>query len=287
MADDISHNFGGLYGEFSDYENSQIIILPVPFEKTSTWLGGSAGGPDAIIEASNHLELYDIETTSEVYERGICTLDEVRVNESEAMISEVYDQVKKLSNDEKFVVTLGGEHTVCLGVVKAHTEDYEDLCILQLDAHTDLRDTFEDNRFSHACVMKRASEFVPDIVSVGVRSMDSDESQFINENKIFYAADILASKDWIDKIAGQLSANTYVSIDLDVFDPSIMPSTGTPEPGGLDWYDVCGLLKAVSEKSNIVGFDVVELSPTENKAPDFLAAKLIYKILSYKFAREK
>lgn len=285
MSNKVPFNFGGLPKEFSNYEKSTIVVLPVPFDKTSTWIKGSEKGPKAIIEASQNMELYDIETNSTVCEKGIFTEKEIIAKSSEEMIEKVYKKVKVLLNDKKFVVTMGGEHTVSLGAIKAHAEFFNNCSILQLDAHTDMRDSYEGSIYNHACVMARAKEITKNIVSVGIRSMDSSELKNIDCGRTFFAHEIHDSKDWAEKAVALLSQNVYVTIDLDVFDPSIMQATGTPEPGGLDWYQVTGLLKTVSEKKNIVGFDVVELCPTKNKAPDFLAAKLIYKILSHRFLK--
>jgi agmatinase len=288
------HNFGNLKRRFSDYKNSRIVILPVPFEKTSSWLRGSAKGPDAIIDASKNLEFYDIETGSEVYREGIHTASAITSSNSVEMINKVYGRARTLLNDSKFIVLLGGEHTVSLGSIKAHAEHYPELSILHLDAHTDRRDSYEGNRYNHACVMARAIEILgargrgqkQSIISVGIRSMDSSELPYIDKRKIFYASDIKKHREWVKKVTKELSDNVYVTIDMDVFDPSIVPSTGTPEPGGLDWYEVMGLLRTLSLKKRVVGFDVVELRPSENRAPDFLAAKLIYTFLSYVFMQK-
>jgi len=279
----ITHNFGALEKRFSEYKASKIVILPVPFEKTSSWLRGSVNGPYAIISASKNLEFYDIETGSEVYKNGIHTLRAISSEYPQEMFDKVYKTVTKLLVDEKFVVLLGGEHTVSLGSIRAHAEHYPDLSILHLDAHTDMRDSYEGNRYSHACVMARAKEITPNIVSAGIRSMDSSEIASIDEKRVFYAADIKRDKGWIQKVIRELTETVYVTIDVDVFDPSIIPSTGTPEPGGLDWYEVAGLLKTLSIKKRVVGFDVVELCPTDNRAPDFTVAKLIYTFLSFIF----
>jgi agmatinase len=185
-------------------------------------------------------------------------------------------------------VVVGGEHSVSIGPVKAQVDNNKDVTVLQLDAHCDLRDEYNGSKYNHACVMARVRELAP-ILQVGIRSMDSSEKQLMDKARIFFAKDIYNNRDWIDKVIQKLSDNVYITIDLDVFDPSVMPSTGTPEPGGLLWYDVLALLKAVCDKKNVVGFDVVELCPNDSnssatgKAPDFLAAKLIYKLLSYKF----
>lgn len=283
----LPHNFAGLPAKHSGYGKSKIVVLPVPFDKTSSWIKGSDRGPEAIINASKNMELYDIETESEVYMYGIHTDAPVRAGTSLKMIDAVCRRVAKCLNDNKFVVLLGGEHTVSLGSIKAHIESFDELSILHLDAHSDMRDSYEDNRFSHACVMARVKELTDRIVSVGVRSMDSSELKNIRRNNVVYASEIRGSKSWVQKVVRKLSGDVYITIDADVFDPSIMPSTGTPEPGGLGWYEVMDLLKTVSKARNIVGFDVVELCPSQNVAPDFLASKLIYKLLSFKFYYEK
>ena len=278
-------NFGDLPGEYSNLRDARIVIIPVPYDRTSTWIKGADKGPAAIIEASANMELYDIETGSEVYRKGIFTADALKVEDlpPEDMIEMVSEEVRHYIEKEKFTVVVGGEHSVSIGSIKAHVKSSADVTVLQLDAHTDLRDEYNGSKYNHACVMARVREACP-IVQVGVRSMDSSEKEFIDRGRVFFAEDIYSRTGWIDEAVGKLSGKVYVTIDLDVFDPSIMPSTGTPEPGGLLWYEVLRLLKAVSDKKNIVGFDVVELCPNErNKAPDFLAAKLIYKMLSYKF----
>ncbi len=295
MKTKVPHNFGGLPEEFSNYKNSKIVILPIPFDKTSSWIKGADRGPNAIIEASKNMELYDIETNSEVYKKGIFTLKPLTGAGSKKMVDNAYRQAGKLLDDGKFVVSLGGEHTVSLGPIKAHAEKFNDMSILHLDAHSDRRDSYEGDKLSHACIMARAGEILgfkdsrvqgsktQNIISVGIRSMDSSELKNIKGQKIFYASEIYKSKSWIKEAVKKLTRNVYVTIDLDVFDSAIMPSTGTPEPGGLNWYHVIDLLESVAVNKNIIGFDVVELCPSQNKAPDFLAAKLIYKLLSLKF----
>lgn len=283
MKSKYPHNFGDLPQEYSNYKNSDIVILPVPFDKTSTWIKGADRGPRAIIEASKNLEFYDIETNSEVYKRGIFTDKRITAKNPKEMINKTYERVKDLLNDKKFVIVLGGEHTVSIGTIKAHAEFFKNIDILHLDAHSDMRDSYERKKFSHACVMSRVKEITGNIVSVGIRSMDSSELKNVDSHRILYAAEIYQSKNWISRVVRKISKNVYITVDLDVFDPSIMPSVGTPEPGGLGWYQVINLLKSVSENKNIIGFDVVELCPSENKAPDFLAAKLVYRLLSLVF----
>ena len=270
----------------SRLENSKIVVIPVPYDETSTWIKGADKGPEAIIEASANMELYDIETDSEVCLKGIYTDEPVKEKSSpEKMVGAVEKRVSRHLNNKKFTIVFGGEHSVSLGAIKAHAKNNKDMCVLQLDAHSDLKDEYDGSKYNHTCVMARVKEICP-IVQVGIRSMDSSEKDNMDKNNVFFAKDIVDNKKWIDKVISKLSKNVYLTIDLDVFDPSIMPSTGTPEPGGLLWYDVLALLKKVIEKKNLVGFDVAELCPNEqNKAPDFLAAKLIYKILSFKFRR--
>jgi agmatinase len=265
-------------------ENARIVVVPVAYDRTSTWIKGADKGPAAIIEASANMELYDIETDSEVYKKGIFT-DQVLegMTSPEDMIEAVRVRVRHYIEDNKFVAVMGGEHSVSIGSITAHHEQCHAMTVLQLDAHCDLRDEYDGSKYNHACVMARVRELCP-AVQVGIRSMDVSERQFAAGETVFFAEDIYNRKDWIEKVAAGLSDRVYITIDLDVFDPAVMPSTGTPEPGGLLWYDVLTLLKSVCDKKNVVGFDVVELCPDErNKAPDFLAAKLIYKVLSYKF----
>ncbi len=267
-----------------DYARASIVILPVPFDKTSTWIKGADKGPQKIIEASQYLELYDIETDSEVFKKGIFTARAIHAATSAEMIKKTDSAVSNYLKDNKFVVVLGGEHSVSIGAIKSFAGHYEDLSILHLDAHTDRRDTYKGNRYNHACVIARGREYVENIVSVGIRSMDASERRNADIKRIFFAHLIHDSEKWIDNAVGLLTDNVYVTIDLDVFDPSIMPSTGTPEPGGLGWYQVLRLLRSVAESKRIVGFDVVELCPSDSWAPDFLAAKLVYILLSYIYA---
>lgn len=280
-------NYGDLPEQNSELRSSKIVILPVPYDATSTWGKGADKGPQAIIEASNNLEIYDIETDSEVHFLGIHTAEPLAVSDDpEIMSNEVYKEVKKLLNRNKFIVTLGGEHSVSIGAMKAHAEKFEDLTIIQIDAHADLRDEYMGSKYNHACVMARAREMAT-CIQIGIRSMSVEESFAIEPSRIFLARDINDNETWKYDMLSTLSNNVYITFDLDALDPSIMPSTGTPEPGGLLWYQAIEILRRISEKANIVGFDVVELAPNPvDKAPDFLAAKLIYKLLTYKFVDE-
>ncbi|MBN1973945.1 MAG: agmatinase [Sedimentisphaerales bacterium] len=276
--------FADLPKEYSSPEQAKIVIVPVPYDGTSTWQKGADKGPEALIDASAHMELYDIETDSQVYLKGIFTAKPVDVDmPPEEMVESVEKAVRSYLEKNKFVVVVGGEHSVSTGTVKAHLEKYKDFTVLQLDAHSDLRYEYEGSKYNHACVMSRISELCP-IVQVGIRSTDYSEQEALDKSRVFFAENIYGSNDWVKKVLSLLTKKVYITIDLDVFDPSIMPSTGTPEPGGLLWYNVLMLLKAVFDDKEVVGFDVVELCPNpKNKAPDFLAAKLIYKLLSYKY----
>lgn len=283
---DTKNNYGDLPDDNSSYPTASIVVLPVPYDGTSTWIKGADDGPRAIIEASAQVELYDIETGTEVYLRGIFTDDPVEEKTSpERMAGAVAHRAAQHLENGKFLVTLGGEHSVTIGVLQAFGKQSDNFTVLQLDAHADLRMEYHGSACNHACVMARAKEKHP-IVQVGIRSMDGDERHNAVPGRIFYAHEMQAGRGWIDEVVALLTDRVYVTIDLDVFDISIMPATGTPEPGGLSWYDVLALLKKVAERKTVIGFDVVELCPNEFSGPsNFLAAKLIYKFLSYIFSK--
>jgi agmatinase len=276
--------YGDLPKEFTTFESSKIVIITVTYDGTTTWIKGSDKAPKAILEASSNLEMYDIDTDSEVHKLGIHTAEPVlEASSPEAMVDEVYSRVKALYKKKKFPVVLGGEHTVSIGAFKAASEQFGDLTILQFDAHADMRDTYNGSKFDHHCVMARASEMAP-VVQVGIRSMSAGEREDIKPDCVFYAMQIYDQSTWMYELLNKLTRNVYITIDLDVLNPSIMPSTGTPEPGGMNWFDIINILKKISEQVNIVGFDITELVPNkENKAPDYLVAKLIYSLLTDKF----
>ncbi|MBW1781683.1 MAG: agmatinase [Deltaproteobacteria bacterium] len=278
--------FGALNDDFCCYETAAVAVLPVPYDGTSTWMKGADLGPQAVIDASAHMELYDIETDSEVFRRGIVTVAPVDCPDNpEEMAVAVYDRARPLLRDRKFVVGLGGEHSISVGLVRAAADRFPDLSVLQLDAHCDTREAYEGSRFNHACVMSRIGEICP-YVQAGIRSMDGSERAGVKTGRIFFAHEIAANTNVISELLEALTHSVYITIDLDVLDPSIMPSTGTPEPGGLDWYTLIGLLRPVIMEKNVVGMDVTELLPhPDNRAPDFLAAKLVYRILSMIFAK--
>ncbi len=278
--------FGDFPKEFSNPKTAKIAILPIPYDGTSTYGKGADKGPDAIIAASPYLENYDIETNSEVYKRGIYVEAPVKEKRSpEKMVAAVEKAAAEIIAKGKFYAGLGGEHSVTPGAVYPHAKKYKNLSVLQLDAHTDMREEFHGSKNNHACAMARVKDVCP-VVQVGIRSVDIGEYQNIKKDKIFYAKDIHDNDAWMGKAVQQLTDNIFITIDLDVFDPAFMPSTGTPEPGGLDWYQVLTFLRKVTKEKNVVGFDIVELAPKKGvPAPDFLAAKLVYTLLGYVFAK--
>jgi agmatinase len=271
---------------YRDPASARVAIIPVPYDATSSWVKGADRGPAAILEASANVENYDIESDSEPYKVGIFTDKPILEKSSpEKMVAAVEKRITEHLSADRFPIVLGGEHSVSIGAIKAQAKRHKKLTVLQLDAHSDLRAEYHGSRFSHACVMASARELCP-AVQVGIRSMDVCEKSRLKKSNVFFAEEIHGKRGWFNKAASLLEGNVYVTIDLDVFDPSIMPSTGTPEPGGLGWYEVLDLLRLVFRKANVTGFDVVEMCPNPaNKSPDFLAAKLIYKLISYKFGK--
>ena len=277
-------SFGDLPEKYADSSASRVSILPIPYDGTSTWIKGADAGPAALLEASANMELYDIETDSEPYRVGIHTeLPVAEASTPEAMVAESQHRVEQLINAGKYVVTIGGEHSVSIGPIYAHAKAYANLTVLQIDAHTDLREEYEGSKCNHACVMARARE-VASIVQVGIRSMDVEEKQRLPEGGVFWAHQIVGNSTWEQRAIDKLSENVYLTIDLDGCDPSIMPSTGTPEPGGLQWHPTLAFLRKVFAQRNVVGFDIVELSPNPSeKSSNFFAAKLLYRLLAFKF----
>ncbi|MCY1636451.1 agmatinase [Marinifilum sp. D737] len=277
-------NFAGIEDEYCTFENAATLLQSIPYDGTSTWGKGADKAFPAFLEALENMELYDIETNSEVYQTGVHILPDIVEDESpEAMVKAVYQSAKENLETGKFTTYFGGEHSVSIGVIRAFHEKFDNLTVLQLDAHADLRKEYDGTPFNHACAVHEASK-IANLVQVGIRSMDSCELEYLNREQCYFAQDIHKQTSWMDDSISKMTENVYLTIDLDVFDPSIMPSTGTPEPGGLDWYTVISYLRKVFRQKNVVGFDIVELAPQEGqKAPDFLTAKLYYKLLSYRF----
>lgn len=277
--------FGKIEDEYSDFESSEILLQSIPYDGTSTWGKGADEGFEAFLNAAEHMELYDIETDSEVYTKGIHVLDSVDENSSpEAVFESVYENTQKLLKTDKFLTFFGGEHSISIGIIKAFYEKYSDLTVLQIDAHTDLRPSYMGSPYNHACAVYDASKNA-NLVQVGIRSMDHSEKEHLDKSKCFFAEEMYGNTNWMQASLNMITDPVYITFDLDAFDPSIMPATGTPEPGGLNWNTTIQYLKKVFDEKNVVGFDIVELAPIDGlHAPNFLAAKLYYKMLSYKFA---
>jgi len=277
--------YAGIDEKYAGIEKSKIVLIPVPYDGTSTWQKGADKGPEAFLEASENMELYDIETDSEVYKEGVYMTDAVTENSSpEAMVDAVHEITKKYIKKNKFVTIFGGEHSVSIGTIRAFNECFNSLTVLHIDAHADLRKEYAGSSCNHACAVYEASQ-TTNLVQVGIRSMDTIEKTIAEDDKTFYAHDMVADDYWMENAIDQMTDTVFITFDLDALDPSIMPSTGTPEPGGLLWYETLDFLKKVFEEKNVVGFDIVELCPNPNeKSSDFLAAKLYYKMLSYKFS---
>jgi agmatinase len=278
-------NFGGIDPIFSSFEKAAFVVVPVPYDLTSTYQPGSRNGPLAILGASHHMELYDEELGKETYLAGIHTLPplEVDARGPAEMMMTIRQKILEIISFDKTPVILGGEHSVSWGAAWAMKEKYPEISVLQLDAHADLRDSYQGSPYSHACVGRRIWELCP-LVQAGIRSMSAEEASFITKNKIktFSADFILEENRWWEAICENLRDDVYITIDLDVLDPAIMPSTGTPEPGGIYWKDLLRLVREIAGRYRIRGFDVVELAPIPGMvAPDFLAAKLIYRIMGY------
>src|SRR5437762_3734521 len=281
-------NFGGIAEEeFSSYRNARILVWPISYEGTVSYGGGTGRGAEAIIDASRNMELYDEETDAEVYKLGIHTTTESgSVDPPEKMMASLYDRARELVSSDKFIAMIGGEHSVSAPVIRAHAEKYPNLSVLQIDAHADLRDTYDGTPHSHASIMARV---VRDLglpaVQCGIRSISAEEAAVIDElpTRIFWAKDIVGRSDWWDAAVDGLTENVYLTIDIDGLDPSLVSATGTPEPGGLGWYETIGLIRTLARKRQVVGMDLTEYSYVEGQnASAFLCAKLIYKALDRK-----
>lgn len=281
--------YAGIPEENATLENAKVMLVTVPYDGTSTWGKGADKGPELFLDASENMELYDIETGTEPYLEGVWMAGEVAEDSSpEVMTQAVYEKTKEMmQHDGKLFTLFGGEHSVSIGSIRAFGEKYPDLTVLQLDAHTDLRPEFHGSTSNHACAVFEASQKL-NLVQVGIRSCDVEEMQYVPEGQCFWAHEIAKNDRWIDDVLEKVSGNVYITIDLDAFDPAFAPSTGTPEPGGLQWYPTLELLKKVFEKCNVVAFDIVELMDSAYAKPTaFLAAKLYYKMLAYYHTAKK
>jgi agmatinase len=287
---DLKKNYLMIEEKYSSYDKSKIAILPVPYEATTSYGKGTGKGPEGILNASHFVEFFDEEMNRELcFEKGICSVHalDMKGKKGKPALEYIYKNVVELIKDKKFVVTLGGEHTISTAPIKAHFDNFKNMSVLHFDAHSDLRDEYEGTKYSHACFAARVAEFTTDITQVGIRAQCIEEYKFIKEKKIrtFYSHEIhngKYGKNWDDRVIDTLKKNVYVTFDVDYFDPSIMPSTGTPEPDGFLWSETLRLLKKLGKRRIVVGFDVVELAPVKSfPYPDFLTAKLVYKMLNY------
>ena len=264
-------------------KHADVLIGQVPYDGTTSYQPGARFAPRAIIDASRQVELYDLELKRDVSAKvKIATLPELEIDllSPEANVEHVAQFAESVTKDKKFLITLGGEHSITPGLVRPLAKQYKDLTVLQIDAHTDMRESYENTKWNHACAMKRCRDLGVRVVHVGTRNSSEEEQPFLDPKDVFYAPEVPVEKI----LARIMSKNVYLSIDVDAFDPSIMPATGTPEPGGLSWHDVLRLIRAVTRERKLVGADVTELAPMPGfVAPDFLVAKLVYKIIGYKF----
>lgn len=278
--------FGGISKKLANKDFAKVWLQSIPYDGTSTWGKGADKGFKAFLDATENMELYDIETDSEAYRKGVHILDSLDgFDTPEAMFEAVYASTQELlaNHGDKFLTFMGGEHSISIGLIKAFYEHYEDLTILQIDAHADQRATYHGTDYNHACAVYDAGQNA-NLIQVGIRSMELEERENMDYSKTYFAHEMYQKTDWMQKSIGQMTDKVYITFDLDAFDPSIMPATGTPEPGGLDWYTTMNYLRQVFASKEVVGFDIVELAPIKNfHAPQFLVAKLYYKMLSYKF----
>jgi agmatinase len=282
--------FGGALPTRPSFDDSTVVVLPVPVDRTTSYVGGTRNGPHEILQASSHMELWDEEMRADVHGVGIFTLPEMELpfGEMQAVVDEIERVAYEIVGRDKFLVTLGGEHSITPPLVSAAARKYADLSVLQIDAHADMRDAYMGTPHNHACAMRRALEHAA-VTQVGIRSLSTEEADVLPrlKTKVFYDVNMRTDPNWIDAVVETLGPNVYVTIDVDGMDPAIMPATGTPEPGGLSWQEITALLRRTAERRTIVAADIVELSPIPGMvAPSFLCAKLLYKLLTYRFVND-
>jgi N1-aminopropylagmatine ureohydrolase len=289
----VPDNFLGLESKYCDYKTSQFAVLPIPYDSTTSFLPGTRLGPASIIKASQQVELFDEELEAEFFKAGVAMLDPraPEMASPQAMHESIFKAARRVVKDGKFLFGLGGEHGVTSGLIRAVMTKHKKLSVLQIDAHLDLRDSYEGTPYSHASVMRRVHEYGATIVPVGIRNVCAEEHKFLKRSKTnpitpITARQTLSDDDWVDRVLNTLDEKVYITIDIDGFDPSFAPGTGTPEPGGLDWYQVTSLLRLVAAEKTVVGADVVEVMPIPGQAvTEFLAARLAYKLMCYVQAR--
>lgn len=268
-----------------DIEKAEILLKAFTYDGTSTWGKGADKGYGVFLEALENIEFYDIETDSLPFKKGIYTLPATgKFSSPEDMFHKTYEETKKLLEMDKFLTCFGGEHSVSIGIMKAYYEKFKDLTIVQIDAHSDLRKSYNGSTYNHACAMHEVNKHCK-IVQIGIRAIDNSELEFMDKSRVFFAQDIHKDNNWINGSLDLMSDNVYITFDIDALDPSIMPATGTPEPGGLMWYQTLDILKKVFQEKNVVGFDIVEFAPIDGlHFPQNVVANLYYKMLAYKMA---
>ncbi len=282
------NTYAGIPKKYGSFKHARVCLTPIPYDATSTWGKGADKGYQAFLTASENMELYDIETNSEPYLHGIFLDAPLKVKKlsPEEMVDQVYRYVSLQLKAKKLYTYFGGEHSISIGIIRAFAKKYKNISVLQLDAHTDLRQEYLGTKFNHACALAEAQK-TTNLVQVGIRSMDKSEMKYVRTNNVYWAHQIMDNDFWMEEAIQKLSNKVYITLDLDVLDSSLMPSTGTPEPGGMQWYQLLQFLRMVFNRKEVLGFDIVELAPNpHNRAPDFLAAKLYYKMLAYYFEKE-
>lgn len=282
--------FGGVLPRRRSFDESRVVVLPVPVDRTTSYVGGTRNGPHEILQASSHMELWDEELHVDVHGVGIFTLPEMELpfGEMEALVEEIERVAYEIVGRDKFLLALGGEHSITPPLVSAAARKHAPLSVLQIDAHADMRDAYMGSGYNHACAMRRSVEYAR-LTQVGIRSLSTEEAEILPRlnTTVFYDVSMRRDPTWIDAVVTSLEEQVYVTIDVDGLDPAIMPATGTPEPGGLSWAEITALLRAVAERRRVVAADIVELSPIPGiVAPSFLCAKLAYKLLTYCYARD-
>ena len=282
--------FGGALPVRPTFDDAAVVILPCPVDRTTSYVGGTRNGPHEILQASSHMELWDDEMKTDIHAIGIFTLPEMELpfGEMAPLVDEIERVAYEIIARDKFLVTIGGEHSITPPLVSAAARKYPGLSVLQIDAHADMRESYMGTVHNHACAMRRSLQHAS-VTQVGIRSLSTEEAEVLPKlrSRVFYDAEMRQDPAWMDAVVESLAPNVYVTIDVDGMDPAIMPATGTPEPGGLSWPEITRLLRRVSEERRVVAADVVELSPIPGMiAPNFLCAKLIYKLLTYRFAND-
>lgn len=280
----LPDNFLALEGRLADYKSARFAVLPIPYDATTSFGVGTRDGPRAIITASQQVELYDEALGRESHGAGVATLDPLVPDAAgpQQTVERVYQAARRVVRDGKFLLALGGEHSISSGLVRAVQQRYKKLSVLQIDAHADLRDSYQGTPWSHACVMRRIHDLGVPAAAVGIRNYSAEEAKFIRreEKLIVSARDCRGGSFWMDGVVAGLTEHVYVTIDIDGFDPAYAPGTGTPEPGGLDWHQVTDLLAAVASNRRIVAADMVEVRPLPpGHVTEFLAARLAYRLI--------